>query len=428
MILFERHYFSRLLFAGLLTVLTCQPTTGGETEDSERIYQLRFKLELSPADLAVNATISVMQDEDFLRVARFRAPEDRFSDFHGDGRIERIGDVVHWHPPKTGGDLHYQVTINHRRNDGAFDALISERWAIFRGDDIFPSARVTHASGALSASELIIDAPNDWSTVTPYLADSEGRMVVDDPERRFDRPTGWIISGELGVRRDDISGVEVSIAAPVGAGTQRISMLALLRWTLPYLVRELDQVGPGLSIVSANDPMWRGGLSASNSLFVHAARPMMSENGTSTLLHEIVHVLMPLPTVAQHDWIDEGIAEYVTLDILKRSGTISVERFDAAIAGFARRGNRVKTMATTQASGNVTARAVVILQKLDAELQQCTDGEADIYQLTRRISAQLDPVDLAQLRQLARDICATGGRPDGSIDSLSPGQVPGFDN
>ena len=44
-------------------------------------------------------------------------------------------------------------------------------------------------------------------------------------------------------------------------------------------------------VVGAADPMWRGGLSASNSLFLHADRPLISENGTSTLVHELTHVI-----------------------------------------------------------------------------------------------------------------------------------------
>ena len=44
---------------------------------------------------------------------------------------------------------------------------------------------------------------------------------------------------------------------------------------------------PRLLIVSAGDPMWRGGLSGPSSMFLHSDRPLISENRTSTLLHEL---------------------------------------------------------------------------------------------------------------------------------------------
>ncbi len=70
--------------------------------------------------------------------------------------------------------------------------------------------------------------------------------------------------------------------------------------------------------------MWLGALSAPNSIFVHASRPLISENGTSTIVHEIVHVLlMDLKTPRDQDWIDEGLAEFLSLRALKDSGTIS---------------------------------------------------------------------------------------------------------
>ena len=77
--------------------------------------------------------------------------------------------------------------------------------------------------------------------------------------------------------------------------------------------------------------MWRGALSAPQSLYVHAERPLLSGNATSTLLHEIVHIGLGLADERGADWIVEGLAEYYSLEVLRRSGTISEE---SAISGF----------------------------------------------------------------------------------------------
>src|SRR3546814_11955514 len=78
--------------------------------------------------------------------------------------------------------------------------------------------------------------------------------------------------------------------------------------------------------VSAGDPMWHGGLSGPRSLFVHADRPLISENGSSTLMHEMVHVVTGLRAVSGDDWIVEGIAEYYSMVLLNRSGMLSDAR------------------------------------------------------------------------------------------------------
>ena len=59
--------------------------------------------------------------------------------------------------------------------------------------------------------------------------------------------------------------------------------------------------------------MWRGGLSAPQSLFVHSDRPLISENATSTLLHEVMHLALGIRAAEQFDWIVEGLASYFAL-------------------------------------------------------------------------------------------------------------------
>ena len=186
-------------------------------------------------------------------------------------------------------------------------------------------------------------------------------------------------------------------------------MLALLRWTLPHLARETGPLPPRISIVSAGGPMWRGGLSAGNSVYVHAERPLLSENATSTLLHEVLHVLLPVPTKREHDWIDEGIAEYVTLRLLRDGGTISQKRFQKAIDEFEQRGRKAGGLVTAHATGDVKAKAVAIFARLDAELLSLSDGEIDIYDLVRSVQETGAPLDTGTLREAALALTGAGG-------------------
>jgi hypothetical protein len=85
-------------------------------------------------------------------------------------------------------------------------------------DHVFPRATARVVKGATASARLRLLAPSGWSIETPY-GPAAGRMVhVDDPNRRFDRPRGWMIAGKLAVRRDKIADRRVSVASPVDSG------------------------------------------------------------------------------------------------------------------------------------------------------------------------------------------------------------------
>jgi hypothetical protein len=391
-------------------------------------FRLTFDLRLIAGKSQAVASIELAQTELLLLEARFRAPADRFRAFHGDGEIARNGDFVTWTPPAEGGRITYTVELESKRTSGKLDGTVGPDWALFRADDAFPPARTRMRPGSGSYSRMRIALPDGWSVITPFAEGPSGDFIIENPERTFDRPTGWLIAGKLGRRKDVIEGMEVSVAAPVGVGVERIAMLALLRWTLPEIARELGPLPPRISIVSAGDPMWRGGLSATNSIYIHADRPLLSENATSTLLHEVLHVLLPMRAAGAQDWIDEGLAEYLVLKVLRDSGTISATRFAAAIAGFENRSRAVgNAIETEHATGAVRARAVVLFARLDAELAALSDNRLDLYDVLREIrnndSAALDN---EQLRAAA--IALTGADDIESVPArIEPAQTPDYD-
>jgi len=382
-------------------------------------FRAQFRVSLRPAEDAAKATIRIVQPDGALKELRLDMPASAYEAVTGEGTIRRDGDTVRWRVPARGGELRYRVTLTHARGTGGYDALVTPDWALFRADDAFPPAAATLRPGAAGRSELLLDVPEGWSGFSPYLPDAAGRLAVTGAQRRYTRPAGWVIAGRLGSRMDVIGGTTVRIVAPRGEPVARVPMLALLRWTLPVLQARLETVPPYLLVVSAGDPMWRGGLSAPTSLYLHAERPLISENATSPLLHEVLHVVAPVPTEPEHDWIDEGVAEYLALRILRDSGSISAERFDDAIGTFRSRGAGVRTMLTRTAARDVTARAVAIFADVDSELARLTGGRADLFDLVRRAAREERGLDLERLRALAAEVA--GGRP---VAALSPAKVP----
>jgi hypothetical protein len=343
----------------------------------------------------------------------------------GDGQVRRSGDRLIWNPPASGGELRYRIRLAHRRSGhdpSSYDAWVGSTLAIFRGDKAFPVRSWRFRKGSTLLGELAITAPAGWSIVTPYLPDSAGTMRISNPGDRKARPLGWIIAGDIGTRRDVIAGTEITISAPRGIRMERIAMLALLRWTLPQLIPSIGKAPAYLNIVAAGEPMWLGALSAPNSIFVNARRPLISENGTSTIVHEMVHVLLAdLKTPADQDWIDEGLAEYFALRALLDSGTISGPRYVQTIASLRAWGRSVPSLRTKSSTGPVSARATTIFHDLDAELRKSTGDRANLASLIHGIKSAGELAELQRLRSKAQQL--TGRAPR----SLSATEVPGFD-
>jgi hypothetical protein len=194
-------------------------------------------------------------------------------------------------------------------------------------------------------------------------------VALPDEDRSFVRPTGWLCAGKIGTRREFISRRAVAVTAPRDIGMQRLETLAFLNWTLPVLTETFPDLSPSLLIVGAPPTMWRGGLSAPGSLYVNADRALISENGTSTLLHELIHMAGMHSAQKGADWIVEGVAEYYSLQILLRSGGITSERFGIAMADQVDWAAKDNGRLAHPSSGANTAYAVTVLHALDGELQ-----------------------------------------------------------
>ena len=106
--------------------------------------------------------------------------------------------------------------------------------------------------------------------------------------------------------------------------------------------------------------MWRGGLSAPRSFYMHADRPLIEEDGTSPLLHEVMHTALRLRAGSDGDWAVEGLAEYYSLQLLVRSGTVSRERSEYSYDRLAEHGKEAAHLRSHSISGAGTARAVTV--------------------------------------------------------------------
>jgi len=371
--------------------------------DEAPTYEVTYTVVPYPSQESLDIIMSVRQTRSLLREIRF--PVDaRISAVSADGELRVTGDEVIWRPQQMSvARLRWNVSAPHRRNNSGYDAWLGEDWGLMRAEDLVPRATSRTLRGAISKTSLQFRLPAGWSVVTPY-AEKNGSFAISKSQRRFDQPDGWIVMGRLGVRRDTVAGMRIAIAGPVDHAIRRMDTLALLRWVMPEWARVLPDLPPRLTIVSAGDPMWRGGLSAPQSLYIHSQRPLISENSTSTLLHEVVHSTLRISTKSGYDWIAEGLAEYYSLELLRRSGTISPSRHRQALRSQEQWSKSASKLCRKTSSGATTALAVVIFAALDKEIRLATNSAASLDDLVATLSQITQSVDLQTLRNLARQI------------------------
>lgn len=392
--------FRRLIF---LVLCACVSSAGAAP------YELNWKLGFDPKTKTALGSLTLGKGSKLIRSLDFDFPK-AYSDIRIEGgTLERKGTRALWTPPEKGGVIHWRVRIDERRANGSYRSYFPGDWAIFRGDRVFPKVRARILKGGSSTARLVLDIPKAWHRDTPYLpSDDDSYFIVDDPDRGFDRPVGWMLVGDIGTRRDIIVATEIALAAPKDEGMRRMDMLAFLNFTLPAMGEAFGGLPPKVLIVSAPDPMWRGGLSAPRSLFLHLDRPMVSENATSTLLHELTHVITRIRGQADNDdWLAEGIAEYYAVAILARTGGMTELRHQRTLEWLRNWGKDVQTLRSERSSGEITARAVLLLLDVDAEIRKVSAGKRNLDDVTRRLMRERK-VSTAEFIKIAEKVA--GGK------------------
>ncbi|MEM8817299.1 MAG: hypothetical protein AAGE85_15850 [Pseudomonadota bacterium] len=394
---------------------TAADTTGLE-------YDLHYDIEANAANGHFEVELSVGQASRLLREIRFSFDPARFGSFDAQGELQVGNGELRWFVPESGGTLSWRVDGRRQRAGNGYDAWLGNDWGLLRAERLIPRAETRAQKAARSRTSLSFDLPRSWSAITQY-PEEDGAFVVRNPQRRYDEPSGWIVLGKLGVRFDDIAGTRVLVAGPENNGVRRMDMLAFLNWTLPEVRRLVAELPPRLTIVSAGAPMWRGGLSASDSLYMHAERPLISENGTSTLLHEVLHVALGLRSNPGFDWIVEGLAEYYSLELLRRAGGLSDSRHAAALEMQRDWARDADVLCADPSKGARTARAVTLFAELDREIRSASDNE---HSLDDIVAALLEKpsrrLNLDVLQEAAGRVL--GSRPEALASGALPGCAP----
>ncbi|QXH45667.1 hypothetical protein KSS93_22750 [Pseudomonas xanthosomatis] len=314
-----------------------------------------------------------------------------YSDFLADGQWQVQNGRGLWHPAPGKTSLSYRVRLDQQPGGAAHETRITAHWALFRGDQLVPPARLDQQDGTELVSRLAFDLPAGWKSVeTAWPRIGRQKFRIDDVSRLFDRPTGWMLAGNLGSRRARLGETEVTVAAPQGQGMRRMDTLTLLTFVWPQLQAVFPRNPPKLLIVGARDGMWRGALAGNNSLYLYSAGPLIGESGNSPLLREVVQQFARINDRERSDWLGESFTEYYATELLRRAGGISDDRYATLQARLNKLGAKVTHLKGAKADAAQVARGVLLLQALDREIRLHTHDKRsldDVAQALMRLSS-----------------------------------------
>jgi hypothetical protein len=381
-------------------------------------FSVLYDVGIVASEKSAHVSIRLGPKSDPVEWIRFRIDPLRYRAFQAEGEVFPIEGGLEWHPPKGGGAFRYVFSINHVRDDQAYDARIAKNWALFRGEDLVPRMRIRTVPIAAAKARLRLRLPEGWSAAVPYARLGNGDYEIVEERTRFDRPAGWFAFGKLGVVRDTIEGSRFALAGPAGQGVRRMDMLALLNWTVPSLKELFGRLPSRFQIVSAGDPMWRGGLSGPNSVYLHADRPLISEDSTSPLLHELVHALMRARSGKGGDWVVEGMAEFYSIELLRRSKTLTEDRYQSAIEAIRKRSRKGGPLRVRAVDGDTRAKSVVVLMEIDEAIQDATGRVRSLDHVLRELAASPEAITTSSFRAAVARVAGQ------DLDSIFDRYVP----
>ncbi len=365
---------------------------------------LDYHVRLLPQSDQAEVRVSVSQGS-AVRSLNFDLGRDGdYSDFKADGQWKVTGRRGLWQPSVDKASLTYRVRLTHARKPGLYDTRMTPNWALLRGEDLVPTAHLDQQDGIELVSRLVFELPTGWKSVeTAWPRIGKQKFRIDNVSRLFDRPTGWMLAGNLGSRRLRLGDTDVTVASPKGQGMRRMEVLTLLTFVWPQVEAAFPRHPAKLLIVGAGDPMRRGAYSSHDSIYLNSRTPLVSENGSSPLIREVVQAMGRFKDHDSSDWISEGLGEYYAIELLRRAGGITDERYAAIQARLTRDGKDVITLRGEHLSAAGVARAVVVLQELDREIRVKTHNKRSLDDLAQAVM-RTNSITTAEFVQLAERV------------------------
>jgi len=401
------HSFS---FRSLATLLLL--ALGAPASSAKETFSIDYIVTISKTHPQIADVRWELSGVEEVRYMRLHFPAGRLEGFAGTGTLRTIPGGLEWIPGGPYAHLTYHAPIDHVRGQHErYDSYAAPNWIVTRARDLFPRITINcqpgKEEGVKSRARLIFRLPSGWHSAAGLPAVAPNVFRLNDPGKMLDRPHGWFALGEFAFDHQEIAGTMMQVARAPGSRLQPLELFHFLDGTFPALKKLLNAAPQTILMVSAPDPMWHGGISGDSSLFIHADRPLRTPDKTSPYLHELFHVLQPYKPAADADWIEEGLAEFYSLELQRRAGSIDAAAYTRALGYFERYGLWNVDLTRQQDNAATNNSAPLVMYALDQHIQHATAGKARLDDVVTRLAVHGGTVDTERFR---RTVNAVAGK------------------
>lgn len=340
-------------------------------------FSVTYTIEIDAAEPSRARVRWTLAGIDEIERIRLRFDPGRFDGFAGSGVVEQQRGEIRWFPRGPYAELRYVAHVDHRRSAGkGYDSYAGQGWILSRTSAFFPrsAALFRHEiePSPESRARLVLRLPPDWESITVFPPEARNVYLVETDRQSFDHPRGWMLLGHMKRVDTTIGATALTIARAPGVAHKVDGAVRLISDTLPALLTLFHRSLPRLVVVLGPDPMWRGGLSGEESFYMHGDRPLRSRDQTSPYLHELFHVTAPFRPAPDAHWVTEGLAEYYSIELPRRQGSLSAASYRRALELFGEHGMWGRDFTHTTDAALHNNSAPLVMWALDRRIQRTT--------------------------------------------------------
>ena len=325
--------------------------------------------------------------------------KDRYRHFRGDGTLTQLGSDIVWTPTGLVSRLEYESVLPHERRKGLYDSYGEKTWFITRTNDLFPHLIISYLKTAKSETRIRFHLPKGWQAIAAMPESTDGAYRARSaPDYRYEWPTGWLIFGDVVTEHAKARDVIITFAYPqsfVGpektpsTGGKSVrgekfrakikNAIEIYEKVIPLMADFMPAYARHFLVVYGKTPMWRGGLSGEDSLFINWRIRNLSHDFSSTLIHEYFHVCQGFKKDKRDgDWIVEGLAEYYSLRLLWEAGVITKEQFKTGVSLYETEGRWGINLSRSSDKRVIYNSVPLVMFVLDQMIQEKTAGKKSL--------------------------------------------------
>lgn len=416
-------------FLLLLFFVVSSPWARAEINVSEvPNFSVNHFVKVSQKTIAMPKVKVGLRGADEVRRVTFVLERGRYRYFNGGGQIVQLGSDVIWTPERLNASLEYEVILPHERKKGVYDSFGKKDWFITRTNDLFAYKKFAFRRSAKSLTTVSFDLPSGWDVETEMLPlGQDSYRTQSFPGHRYEWPTGWVIFGRIERTIAKADDVVITIAYPK-AFLENTSLVAIsgnilpmspaerfakkmvqareiYEKVIPLMKKFLPQYARRFLIIYGEKPMWMGGLSGENSLFINRRIANLSKDYSSTLVHEYFHVCQGFKKNKKDgEWLVEGLAEYFSLLLLKEAGITTPQQFRVGIESYKKNGQWNVNLAKSFKKAVLYENAPLIFYTLDEMIKEKTQGQKSLKNVMAALATYAEPVGTKEFRAATESV------------------------